>query len=225
MKSIIDVRLKKQSTSSQSSLHIPPPGWKMSDTADRVLVISACGDFIYSNSRFGSSPALMCRFDFAPQAMCFSLSTSAAWWDLESVFSVGWIYCTHHTNAPRLVTCFPRNSWVLKQHDLSSWENNLESRSVKVIRATGLCALKLQLHMCSFFGFLGSWIRIYEVLLPACVCAGVCLSVLPWSNCFWMLSWSVLFPLTRYRPSVVRPANTNNLQFSNSSDRLHSCGI
>lgn len=28
---------------------------------------------------------------------------------------------------------------------------------------------------------------------------------LPWSNCFWMLSWSVLFPLTRYRPSVHNP--------------------
>lgn len=30
---------------------------KITDTADRVLVISACGDFIYSNSRFGSWPA------------------------------------------------------------------------------------------------------------------------------------------------------------------------
>lgn len=79
MKSIIDVRLKKQSTSPQSSLHISPPGYKMTGAADRELMISACGDFIYSNSRFGSSPALMCRFHFAPQGMCFSLSTSAAW--------------------------------------------------------------------------------------------------------------------------------------------------
>lgn len=65
------------------------------------------------------------------------------------------------------------------------------------------------------------------------VCAWFFFFFLPWSNCFWMLSWSVLFPLTRYRPSVVRPANTNifssvtqkDSSFSNSSDGFHSCGI
>lgn len=54
----------------------------MPDAADHVLVISACGDFIYTNSPFGSSPTIMSSFD----CMRFSLSTSAAWSGLESVF-------------------------------------------------------------------------------------------------------------------------------------------
>lgn len=58
----------------------------MPDAADHVLVISACGDFIYTNSPFGSSPTIMSSFDGTPQGMCFSLSTSAAWSGLESVF-------------------------------------------------------------------------------------------------------------------------------------------
>lgn len=44
--------------------------------------------------------------------MCFSLSTSAAWSDLESVsseFSL-WVefYCTHHTNAARIGNMFSK---------------------------------------------------------------------------------------------------------------------
>lgn len=41
----------------------------------------------------------------------------------------------------------------------------------------------------------------------------------PWSNCFWMLSWSVLFPLTRYRPSVVKPEKHTNDTASVKSSR------
>lgn len=59
----------------------------------RIEGISSWGDFIYSNSAFGSSPALMWRLHSSPRGMCFSLCTSAAWSDLESLLSVGGIYC------------------------------------------------------------------------------------------------------------------------------------
>lgn len=135
MQSIMSVRVEKQTR---------PVKWQTLLTV--CWWFHACGDSVYSNSRFGSSPALMCRLDSAPRGMCFPLSTYVARSDLESVFSSSLrleIYCTHHTSATRLVTGFPRNSRVLKP----SWESNLESRSVKIMRATvpSLWALKLQL--------------------------------------------------------------------------------
>lgn len=50
---------------------ISTAGCKLPGTADRELLISACGDFIYSNSPPGSSPALVCRFDSAPRGHVF----------------------------------------------------------------------------------------------------------------------------------------------------------
>lgn len=62
-------------------------------------------------------------------------------------FLCGWNLL--HTSHKRYSTGFLRNSCLLKR----SWEkNNSESRSVKIMRSAGPCALKVQSHMCSLFG-------------------------------------------------------------------------
>ena len=78
-------------------------------------------------------------------------------------------------------------------------KRNLEPGSVALWKSSYTCARSSCFHEAVVMGF-------------CCERVCVCVSVSPWSNCFWMLSWSVLFPLTRYRPSHVRPANTNNPQ-------------
>lgn len=165
----------------------------------RIEGISACGDFIYSNSPFGSSPALVWRLYSSPRGMCFSLWTSAAWSDLESLLSLcGWNLL--HTNASRLV--------LSVAPDILNFYRNKKKRTCEYEKHPPV-RLKVTCALC--------WLNVANMYFR-----GLALHrrVLPWSNCFWMLSWSVLFPLTRYRPSVVRPANTDHLQFNCA--RIHA---
>lgn len=110
------------------------------EPSDRVRVLSACGDFIYWNS-----PRVKVRLCSAGHVFLFTHFCCVVRFGIR--FLCGWNLL--HTSHKRYSTGFLRNSCLLKR----SWEkNNSESRSVKIMRSAGPCALKVQSHVCSLFG-------------------------------------------------------------------------